>query len=41
MNASGGNMRVDGTLYYVLGDHLGSASVTLDANGDVVGENRY
>jgi len=31
------------TLYYVLKDHLGSASVTLDASGNVVanGEQRY
>jgi YD repeat-containing protein len=35
-------MRVNGsTLYYVLTDHLGSASVTLDDDGDVVGEVRY
>jgi YD repeat-containing protein len=36
-----GAMRVDETLYYVLGDQLGSASAVLDENGDVVGENRY
>jgi RHS repeat-associated protein len=34
-------MRVDGTLYYVLKDHLGSASVVTDASGNVVGEQRY
>lgn len=34
-------MRVNGTLYYVLGDQLGSASVVMDANGTVVGETRY
>ena len=31
-----GAMRADGTLYYVLGDHLDSASVVLDENGDTV-----
>ena len=36
-----GAMRVDGTLYYVLKDHLGSASVVTDASGNVVGEQRY
>jgi YD repeat-containing protein len=35
-----GAMRVDETVYYVLGDQLSSASVVLDENGDVVGENR-
>ena len=41
-------MRVDivggtNTLYYLLKDHLGSASVTLDASGNLVanGEQRY
>ncbi len=34
-------MRIDGTLYFVLKDHLGSASVVTDATGNVVGENRY
>lgn len=38
---AGGAMRVDGTLYYVLKDHLGSASVVTDASGNVVGEQRY
>lgn len=28
-------------LYYVLKDHLGSASVVTDASGNIVGENRY
>lgn len=36
-----GAMRVDGTLYYVLKDHLGSASVVTDASGNMVGEQRY
>jgi RHS repeat-associated protein len=36
-----GAMRVDTTVYYVLKDHLGSASVMTDASGAVVGENRY
>jgi RHS repeat-associated protein len=36
-----GSMRADGTLYYVLGDQLGSASAVLDENGDTVGETRY
>jgi RHS repeat-associated protein len=34
-------MRVDGTLYYVLKDHLGSASVVTENDGDVAGEQRY
>ena len=29
-----GAMRVDGTLYYVRGDQLGSASAVMDKNGD-------
>jgi RHS repeat-associated protein len=39
-----GAMRVDSTLYYVLKDHLGSASVVTDANGVTLnpgGEQRY
>ena len=32
---------VTGTLYYLIGDHLGSTSVTLDKNGNVVAEQRY
>jgi hypothetical protein len=36
-----GAMRINSTLYYVLKDHLGSASVVTDASGDVVGEQRY
>jgi hypothetical protein len=28
-------------LYYVLGDQLGSASVTLDSDGNVTGERRF
>jgi RHS repeat-associated protein/uncharacterized repeat protein (TIGR01451 family) len=38
---AGGAMRIDGTLYCVLKDHLGSASVVTDASGNIVGENRY
>ncbi len=34
-------MRINGTLYYMLKDHLGSASVVTDASGNVLGENRY
>ena len=34
-------MRVNGTLYFVLKDHLGSASVVTDASGNIVGEQRY
>jgi len=34
-------MRINSTLYYILKDHLGSASVVTDASGVVVGENRY
>jgi RHS repeat-associated protein len=36
-----GAMRIGGTLYYVLGDQLGSASVVTDNSGAVVGEQRY
>ena len=34
-------MRENGTLTWLLGDHLGSASVTADANGGKIGELRY
>jgi hypothetical protein len=34
-------MRVNGTPYYLLGDHLGSTSLTTDASGQVVSEQRY
>ncbi len=34
-------MRKDGTLNYLLGDHLGSTSLTTDASGNVVSELRY
>ena len=34
-------MRIDSTLYYVLKDHLGSASVMTDASGNIVGEDRF
>jgi len=37
-----GAIRVDGTLYYTLKDHLGSASVVTDGtNGNILGEQRY
>jgi YD repeat-containing protein len=36
-----GAMRVGSTLYYILKDHLGSASVVTDATGTVVGEDRF
>jgi hypothetical protein len=29
------------SLYYLLGDHLGSTSITLEATGAVVAERRY
>jgi len=38
---SGGAMRINSTLYYVLKDHLGSASVVTDSTGTIVGEQRY
>ena len=38
---AGGAMRVNGTLYYMLKDHLGSASVVTDSTGNIVGEQRY
>ena len=34
-------MRTNGTLNYLLGDHLGSTSLTTDANGVVISETRY
>jgi hypothetical protein len=37
----GGALRRDGTVSYVLGDQLGSASVVLDAGGAVTAEQRY
>jgi RHS repeat-associated protein len=36
-----GAMRINSTLYYVLKDHLGSASAVTDASGNTVGEQRY
>ncbi len=36
-----GAMRIDNDVYYVLKDHLGSASVVTDSSGNVVGEQRY
>jgi RHS repeat-associated protein len=38
---SAGAMRVNGTLYYVLRDRLGSASVVLNDTGGTVGDTRY
>jgi YD repeat-containing protein len=37
----GGAMRINSTLYYLLKDHLGSASVVTDASGNILGEQRY
>jgi RHS repeat-associated protein len=34
-------MRKDGALYYLIGDHLGSTSITTDASGNAVSEIRY
>ena len=34
-------MRSNGTLYFMLGDHLGSTSLITFANGNVVSETRY
>ncbi|GAB1472091.1 hypothetical protein MASR2M66_29690 [Chloroflexota bacterium] len=34
-------MRKDGTLYYLIGDHLGSTSIVTDANGAIVSETKY
>ena len=39
--SAGGAMRVNGALYFVLKDNLGSAVVTLDASGNVIGQERY
>ncbi len=36
-----GAMRINNDVYYVLKDHLGSASVVTDSSGNVVGEQRY
>jgi RHS repeat-associated protein len=36
-----GAMRVGSTLYYVLKDHLGSASVVTNTSGTIVGEDRF
>ncbi len=35
-----GAMRINSTLYYVLKDHLGSASVVTGASGNILGEQR-
>ena len=34
-------LRQGGTLYYLVMDHLGSTSLTLDANGNLIGEMKY
>jgi RHS repeat-associated protein len=34
-------MRKNGTLYYLLGDHLGSTSIVTDASGTVISQTRY
>jgi RHS repeat-associated protein len=34
-------MRDEGTLYFLLSDHLGSTSLTVDGNGDLYAEMRY
>jgi hypothetical protein len=39
--APGASVRSNGTLYYLLGDHLGSTSLTTNASGQVVSELRY
>lgn len=36
-----GAMRIGSTLYYVLKDHLGSASVVTDSTGAIIGEDRF
>ncbi len=36
-----GAMRIGSTLYFVLKDHLGSASVVTDSTGTIVGESRF
>jgi hypothetical protein len=36
-----GAMRINSTLYYILKDHLGSASVVTDANGNIPSEMIY
>jgi YD repeat-containing protein len=38
---AGGAVRVDNTLSYVLGDQLGSASLTLSSAGAMTGQTRY
>ena len=34
-------LRQGGTVYFLLGDHLGITSLTLDANGNKIGEMKY
>lgn len=38
---AGNALRLDSTLYYIIQDRLGSASVLTDASGNTVGEQRY
>ena len=38
---AGGAMRINNTLYYILKDHLGSASAVTDASGNLIGEQRF
>jgi RHS repeat-associated protein len=38
---AGGAMRVNGTVYYALSDHISSTSLTLDASGSKIAEMRY
>ncbi|HXF84636.1 MAG TPA: RHS repeat-associated core domain-containing protein [Anaerolineales bacterium] len=37
----GGAMRINDTLYFILKDHLGSASAVTDAAGNLLGQTRY
>jgi len=34
-------MRINGTLYFILKDHLGSSSIMTDASGTIAGEDRF
>lgn len=38
---AGGALKVNSTLYFILKDHLGSASVVTDSTGTIVGEDRF
>jgi len=37
----GDDVRKDGTLYYLLGDHLGSTSIVTDAAGNAISQTKY